>query len=165
MGEDRQGGHGRPTASDGIGGTGAVTVPPVQKCHPGRASCFNSTVYTFFFFPSWIPSPQGVSASDRGTQPTRTQARFPKAKPPLQFRFSWQRPTLELTSSPVMSEEIPHLTKDCAPIANKLNSLTCPVLGPRIWRILRTHSKRDSCCCKVNVFILDLRMSVDLILT
>lgn len=44
MGGDRPGGHGRKTkASDGVGGTGSVTILAVQKSHPG-----SSTVYTIF---------------------------------------------------------------------------------------------------------------------
>lgn len=141
-------------ASDRVGGVGTVTIPPVQKSHPVTALWWLCCLYLFSLSRVKSALTQGICCSKRPAwrwHTQTTQASSPKAKPPLQFRFSWQRPTLELTSSPVMSEEIPHLTKDPAPVANKLNSLACSDLGPRIWWVLETNSETDSCCSKGNV--------------
>lgn len=86
---------GRTAASAGVGGAGAVTIPPVQKSHPVTANCSVALLLVLYLSPSPSPSspldqkyiyPENqwfwVACLEQ-THPARTQASSPKAKPPL----------------------------------------------------------------------------------
>lgn len=107
-------------------------------------------------FPSWVKSAlaQGVSTSERclgQTHPAHQDTGSLPRRPSLlsSSGFPGKDPFWSWRAVQWCQRKYPTWQRTVLQIASKRNSLACPIVGPRIWWVLRTHSKRDSCCCKV----------------